>query len=386
MFRGRSCDWRRRGLRALGCACVVSAAVAGDAREAMPKDPAPLPSTSRTSAWEPSLTARLAGGFKDNAALSQVSPESSGFFRSSLDAAAVRLPVEGTQTTLLLLGEDTRYWSSRTVDHEDFVFGQAEVRRFWLNDWQAALSFESAYVDQVIDLSVTETNQTRLAVRGGTMVGRPSVRRELSADWWLGLETPVTRQMFHGLPDDYWMWTPRMTLGRTYGNGSELTAAYEFGFRHYDTDPARRVDRTAVTNETRITVQHELQGVWKHYWDAQRRWRTLTKVTYRMSADQRGGYFDYWRAMWSEQVRYKQGPWSLTAEARLARYHFPNQKGSNRRDDRVRTDLGLVVRAERNVGRNWTVFGEYEHAATDSSLVLEEYTANTVLGGVEVEF
>ncbi len=385
-----------RSLRVLGCVQIMTTVVAGQAREtglsASQLSPASGAGSSRAatptsaSLWEPSVTAKLGGGYKDNAALSQAKPEGSAFLRTSIDATAVRLPVDGWQATVLLLGDDTRYFSSRTVDHEDLVFGQAEVRKFWLNDWQAAFSLESAFVDQVIDLSVTETNQARLIVRGGTLVARPSVRRELSESSWLAWESPATRQMFDGLPDDYWFWAPRLTLGRTYGHGSELWAAYEFGYRHYDTDPPRQADRTAITNRARVTVQQEIQGAWKHHWDAERRWRTVTKVAWRWSDDSRGNYFGYRRGQVSEQVRVRLGPWEWSAEARLAWYRFSQQKGSNGRDDRARTDLGVTARVERGFGRRWRVFAEYEHAVTDSNLRLEEYAANTGWAGVEVEF
>jgi hypothetical protein len=367
------------GIRAIGCACVVTmtTAGAGEAKEAPLKNP---------SAWEPSLGVKVAGGYKDNAALSQSRPEASAFVRTSLDAIAVRLPVDGNQCTLVLLGEDTRYFSSKTVDHESFVFGQAEARRFWPNDWQAAFSVESAFLDQVIDLSVTETNRTRLVVRGGTLIGRPIVRRELSAHWWLEAEAPLTRQMFDGLPDDYWVLAPKLALGRTFGAGSEVTLAYEFGYRHYDTDPARQLDRTAIPNETRVSHQQELQVSWKQFWDVARRWRTVTKCSHRQSADQVGSYFDYRRTTVSEQVRFREGPWELSLEGRLAWYHFPHQAGSDDRQDRERTDITVLARGERAFGRRWRVFAEYEHAATDSSLELEEYTAHTVLAGMEVEF
>jgi hypothetical protein len=376
-----------RSIRAAGCACAVATAVAvavaGEARESVN-----LPTLS---AWEPSITARLGGGFKDNVALSESQPESSAFLRTAIDAVAVRLPVDGLQTTLLLLGEDTRYFSARTVDHEDFIFGQAELRRFWANGWQAAISLEGAYLDQVIDLSITQTNQTRLAVKGGTFVGRPIARWELSSQWWLMAELPITRQLFDSVPDDYWILAPKLSLGRVYGPGSEVAVSYEFADRPYDEDPARRADRSEIPNETRVTWQHEAQVAWKHYWDARKRFRTLSRASYRLSSDRVGEYFDYGRVQLSQQGRFRDGPWELTAEIRLAWYRFPHQTGAAPNgdplpEDRERSDLTLIIRAERGLGRHLRLFAEYEHAQTLSNLDQEEYSANTVLGGVGVEF
>ena len=96
MFCGRLCDWRIRSIRAAGCVCAVATGVAGDAKEA--------PLTRNDSMWEPSLVAKLAGGYKDNVALSQANPEASAFVRTAVDAVAVRLPIDGTQLTILLMG------------------------------------------------------------------------------------------------------------------------------------------------------------------------------------------------------------------------------------------------------------------------------------------
>ena len=378
MFCGRLCDWRIRSIRAAGCVCAVTTVMAGEAKEA--------PLTRGDSYWEPSVSAKVAGGFKDNVALSQNSPEESAFIRAGFDAVAVRLPVDGTQLTFLLMGEDTRYVSAPSVGHEDFLFGQAEVRRFWLNDWQGAISFEGAYIDQVVDLSVTETNTTRLVVKGGTLVGRPTLRRELSTNFWLNLEAPFTRQMFDGTPDDYWIGAPRVTLGRTYGSASELSIGYEFAYRHYDTDPARAADSTPLTNVTRVSYYNEILGSWKHHWDERRRFRTWTRVSYRLSWDNASGYFDYNRAQVSEQFRFRQRPWEFSLEGRLTYYGFPVQKASNGQDDRERVDVGVIARVEFEVGRRMRLFAEYELAQTVSNLELDEYKANTVFGGVSVEF
>src|SRR5262245_30423590 len=81
--------------------------------------------------WDLSLTLHAAGGYNDNIGLSAIAPEASPFFRSTLEAMALRLPVDGHQLTLLLTGEDTRFLTGELVDHEDLVVAQGEYRRFW---------------------------------------------------------------------------------------------------------------------------------------------------------------------------------------------------------------------------------------------------------------
>ena len=93
----------------------------------------------------------MGGGYKDNVALAHSSPDSSSFARAALEVFAQRLPLDGTRVQFLLTAEDTRYFSTRTVDHEEFVQAHGEVRRYWENDWQAAFAVEGFYLYQVID-------------------------------------------------------------------------------------------------------------------------------------------------------------------------------------------------------------------------------------------
>src|SRR5262245_21696293 len=251
--------------------------------------------------WDWSLTLQASAGFNDNVSLSCCNPEASPFVQAGLEVIGLRLPLDdGNQFTLLFTGEDSRFFSSETVEHEDLVVAQAEYRRFWANDWEASFGLEGLYLEQVLDLSVTETNQQPLLVRGASLTGRPGVRRNLSEFIWLTVELPTSRQYYNGDIDDYFELGPKVILGRTYGNGSEVAAVYEFIYRAYDTEPALAVHSNGgiivlseIPGETRAADQHEVGVVWKHHWDAARRWRSTTRINFRRNTDNGGGYYDY---------------------------------------------------------------------------------------------
>ena len=187
--------------------------------------------------------------------------------------------------------EDARYWSATTVDHEDLAIAQGEWRRHWANGWQAALGLEGIYLDQVVDLSVTETNREALPVRGWTLTARPGTRRELSGQTWLALELPVTRQLYDGTLDDFWELGPKVIVGHSLGDRIEASISYAFTHRGYDSEPGRDANGATITNAVRSVAQHDVVASWKHYWDGARRWRTTTKLGYRRSADNLSGVF-----------------------------------------------------------------------------------------------
>jgi hypothetical protein len=295
--------------------------------------------------------------------------------------------LDGNQLTLLLTGEDFRYLSARTVDHEDLVVVQGEFRRFTENDWQLAFGLEGLYLDQVIDLSVTETNRNPILVRGGTLTGRPGVRRDLSEKIWLTLELPATRQFYTGSLDDYWELGPKILLGRSSGSNCELSASYEFTYRDYDTEPARDAEAMIIPGRVRAVSNHDVVLGWKQHWDARRRWRTTTKLGYRRSLDNASGYFDYERYQASQQLRYRTRTLELTGEVRFAYYQFSVQTiGGPESSKRQRTDLVISLRAERELARHVRLFAQYEHEHTYSNLAPDEYSVNTTSGGVSFEF
>ena len=381
MWRGRFSQIWVTQTQWLALALMTSVA---SAAQAYPTEPETLLPT-----WDRSLTLKTAGGYKDNVGLSHSFPESSALFRSTLEAVATQLPVDADLFSFVLTGEDTRYPQSKNVDHEDFLVARGEYRHFWANDWQAALALEGLYLDQVLDLSVTQQRTNAFPVRGGGISARPSARRDLSADIWLTLEAGASRNLLNPPLDDFWDVGPKIILGRTYGNGSEMAASYEFVHRGYDSELARDASGVIDTNQPSIrqAFLHEVAGVWKHYWDADGHWRSTTKIGYQHSADHFSGYFDYERYQLGHQVRFRWQPWEISVEGRLTHYDFPVQTvGGEGTPKRRRSEYLVNVRAERSLGRHLRLMAEYDYEHTDSNLAVDQYAVNTVSAGVGWEF
>jgi hypothetical protein len=338
-------------------------------------------------AWEPALTLRAGAGYKDNVTLARNNEEASPFAHTALEALLLRLPVDGTQFTLALIGEDTRYWKARSVDHENLFLAQSEVRHTWENDWEASFGVDGFYLDQVVDFSITETNREALPVRGGGVTVRPGARRHLSDAIWLEADLSAAWNWYNGLVGDYREIGPKISLGRTYGHRSEVSAGYTFTHRGYKDDPARSASGAIATNVTRAAAIQDVSVEWKHYWEAGRRWRSTTRLGFRRSEDNASGYFDYDRYEIFHQLRYKAGKWELSIGAKLAAYRFPVQTVSESDlDHRRRTDLRLTARVERQLAKRLRLYARFDHERTESNDPFDEYTVNTVGGGISVEF
>jgi hypothetical protein len=336
--------------------------------------------------WEPSLTLTAGGGYRDNVAYSHAAPEGSAFTRAGLEATLIRLPFDGTQVALSLNGEDTRYLTSKSVDHEDTASAQGEIRRY-LGDWQLGFGLEGGYLDQVVDLSITESSQLAVPVRGIVLIGRPLVRRDFTGGFWMSLELPGSRQYFDAPLDDYWELGPKFTLGQAFVDKSEVTLSYAFTHRDYDSQFALSLTGGVIPNLTRSASQHDAALVLKHYWDQKQRWRSVTRFSFRHSSDNASGYFDYRRVQVSEQLRFQTKVWLVNGEVRLGRYVFPQQGVDGPgTEPRFRTDLIFNARAEREIVKHLRLYAQFEHEQTFSNLKLDEYEVNTVSGGLMVEF
>jgi hypothetical protein len=144
---------------------------------------------------------------------------------------------------------------------------------------------------------------------------------------------------------------------------------------------------TEVPGEIRAADQHEAGVVWKHYWDAARRWRSTTRVSFRRNTDNAGGYYDYDRFHLAHQIRFRTKVWEASAEARAGFYRFPVQTiAPDSPVHRERTDLLVTLHLERKLGRHVRLFAQYEHEETYSNRAGDEYAANTTSGGLAWEF
>jgi hypothetical protein len=352
--------------------------ITSDAQEVKTSSPGPL--------WDYSLTARTAAGYKDNVTLAHLSPEASGFAETGLEFIAFRLPPEGMELNFLGSFDDRRFFSAPSVDKEQVGFGQAEASwRF--GDWQAALSLEYLYQDQYLDVSVTETNLEAVRVVGPSLLARPGIRREIAPSCWVEMQFPVQRQLLQPPLDDTWEGGPRISVGTTYGNKSELSLSYEGTYRVYDNEPDYTAEGEPIPGTRRKTWTHRTDWTWRHYWDPAQTWRTTTRFTWKLNTDDADGYFDYSAVQLAQQFRYKAKGWEALGDIRLAHYEYPVQTVSpTSLLRRERDELLVNFRLEKTLVKWLRVFTAYEREQVFSNLDAEQFTANTITGGFLWDF
>lgn len=337
--------------------------------------------------WDHVFTVKGGGGYKDNLSLSHFQPESSAFLSAGGEAIVNRLYEDGSELSFYLNGDQRWFLSHASVDQETLALGQARFKQVLGSRTSASLAAEYFYQDQVVDVSVTETNRQAVRAIGNTLTARPGFRYTFGDEFWAAIELPVTRQLFASPLDDYWEFGPKLSVGRDYARKSSLVFSYQGSWAFYDTDSEVTADGRSIPGTHREINAHDVRLTWRHHWDESRRWRTTLKGGTKFNVDNGSGYFDFVRPYAAAEVRYRQRPWELALEGRCSYYHYPVQTVSDTDpSNRARTEIGLEVRGERKLYKGLKVVGAYEYERVLSNDELETYRVNTVSGSVWWEF
>jgi hypothetical protein len=343
--------------------------------------------TNSAPLWIQSHEARVWAGYKDNVLLGYNNTTGSPLVAGGVDLIFFRLPSNGWEYLLMGSAEYVRYLSAREAEQEVMAFAQGQVKKTFLELWVASLSAEYFHFDQVFDTSVFQEQLGTIRLLGHSAILRPSVGTELTPEWRLDLELPVTRQMFDEFVDDYWEVGPKLTLVREYGRKSSISGIYQFQRRLHDTREAREADGQIIPGLPLEFTQHEVSANWRHFWGHDRRWRSVTRLSLLRNVDNGGGHYDYLRPQISEQLRFQAGGWSAIAEGRISRFFYDHQRiADGASAKRERTMFRLVLRGEKSLPRSWKTFAQYEHERALSNLDFDRYAANTVSAGIAREF
>lgn len=339
------------------------------------------------SLWVRSVEARLWTGFKDNVLLANRDEEESPLIAGGADFGLFRLPMDGWEWFFLSSADYTRYPNAAAAKEESSAIAQGQGQKEFGDGWKAGGSAEYIYFNQVFDASILQDERRAIKLEAHGFTVRPMISKALRETFRLELELPSTRQFFGDIIDDYWETGAELTLGREFTRATDLAASYEFLDRFHDSRESR--DSAGRLQPGRILQfrQHELTLAWRQFWDPDRRWRTVTRLSLQLNEDNGGGYYDYLRPEFSEQIRYESKSWAARAEVRVAHYLYAHQRVSDSDSPiRERTYVRLNLRGEKNLWKTLKLFAQYEYERALSNLETDTYTANTISAGLDWEY
>jgi hypothetical protein len=339
------------------------------------------------SPWINSYEPRLFAGYKDNVLLSDQNIVASPFVGAGLDLTFFRLPISGWEFMFLSSAEYYRYLSAGTVHQEATAIAQGQVHRELGHGWKVGLTAEYLYFNQVFDSSAFQELISSVPVQGHSFTVRPTMTKDFGQGYRAELEIPATRQLFDQFIDNYWEVGPKLIVGREYGNKSDIAISYQFRDRLHDSWQARDVNGNVEPGRGLQFYLQELAATWRHYWDADRHWRTVTKLSVERNDDNGGEYYAYLRPLFSEQLRYDAKTWQVSLEGRVAHYAYDHERiGDPGTDIRARSYFRISLRGERHLTKALKAFAQYEFERTISNLDIDRYTVNTIYGGLSYEW
>jgi hypothetical protein len=353
--------------------------------EAMLAELAELEKLARPPVWSVGGSLRAGGGYRDNVLLSSFSPVRAGFLTVGGDFTLNRLPVDGTEVSLLASGDYIAFVEEPAAEPEALVLTQAEIKRALGRDWTAGLRAQYVFLNQFYDVSATEAELTTVLARGHLVSAAPSLSRSLGGDWSFTAACEGARQIFESPLDPYWEATPTGTLTRSLGQRGEIALTYRYDRRWYDERPALDAEGHALPFRLQFD-SHEAELRPRVYWDAARHWSTRLRLGALVNRDNGGGYFDYTRYSAGVQLRYRAAGWTCLAELRALRYEYETRRVAGPASPlRRKDDWSLRLRAERQLSRRWTLFAQWDRETSADRLPDSDYQANTVQVGLEWE-
>jgi hypothetical protein len=286
--------------------------------------------------------------------------------------------------TLFFLGEDRRYFDVPSVNGESFASGTMQFARPVSLSDKLGIELSALYQNQVLDVSETETNLTRLLVEGVGFSLKPKWNHTFSPGWEMRLEAVGGPQLYWGEVDSYWEAGGKLSLLRTYGQKSEVSLNFQSLHWLYVDREQNDLQGELVPGSSLAFWRPEVFAQWRHNWDEQRRWTTTTKVGWLQNVDNGSGYWDYHRLALSQKVRWRQGAWEIAGGARFGWYLYSVQSVGSEPRERVYTTLDL--RVERRLGKKWFLYASAESDWNWSNQPLDQYRDWSAGAGIGREF
>ena len=338
--------------------------------------------------WDKDIVLRAGFGYKNNVLLSPNSPQGSPFFTSGLDVTIFRIPLDGWEVNLTVVGDDIRYFHSPGgINGEDLFLGSAQVQKYFGGVWRSGLEVRYSYSDQVLQEFLITGGAQAVEAQGNTLGARPFIRRDLSTLWWVQLEAPLAREWWQAPLDATWKWGGQTDVGLTYRPHSQIVLSGGIFYVPHDDWLARDALGNELPGRKLQIWRQTAELKWEHQWDASNHWSSITKLGFNHNHDNGGGYYNNDRFYVSGELRFHTTDWELKGSSALSYYDFPVQKIDGPESATLHlTSLNVNLRVERRLYKSIRGFLAFDYDQSASNDPTAEYRARVFSGGMSWEF
>ena len=266
------------------------------------------------SGWDFTAFGRLGWGRSNNVLLATVNPQSGNYLRTDFEMFLAHLPDENGEFYTYLMITDLRYSGVEDADKEQLFLSNTEWKRYLGDRLSGTLKAQYVYFDQILDLSLTERQETRQRVQyHGYGVGAES-EYKANGNNDLSLGFLVLREEYAEVLGQNWMGRLELEWERPIWLGAELSAKLREEKRDYD-DRSQRDKFGRPIEGDRLKMKRSSATIEvSRDWGKSNAVNTAFEVRFLKNRDNGSGYYDF--DQWSVDVSID-GDWR-GIEARVA--------------------------------------------------------------------
>jgi hypothetical protein len=337
--------------------------------------------------WYRSFAAEGSIGYRDNVTLRHSLREESGFWRTAAEILTFRLPKEGWQLNAFGSFEDIRYFDAPSVEDEQLGTAFLQAGKSLGRGWESGFLLNYLFQDQFFDLSANYADTNSIGQVVGHYISPRLLLKKRWNEWKAESELQGTRQFLEEPFDSYWQPGLRLLGGVEYRSNSELTLAYTCSRLLYDDRVQASLAGEPMPSFPLEMTVHFVELAWTHTIDSEGRLRVTASVGYEDNSDNGSGFYDYEVLRTSASLRYRIKGWEILGRTRVGVYDFDEQKtGGAGSENRERQLFTASFRLEKRFAKHWMLHASYAFDRSFSNLEFDDYTSNTVMGGLGLEF
>ncbi len=314
------------------------------------------------SVWSASASLQTGFGYKDNILLSHTGAEGSSYALGGVEALLWHRPQARMDYFAFINAEETRYLTSKSVDHEAQAFAQAEWRYRVGDVFKFALDGQGYYLDQIFDVSNTDVQRVVAVLKVTGVTFGPTLRWAPVSWWWIEAQRTGKREVYHDGINNSDVREGAVRLGWRPCTRFEASAGGTERWRDFDSRSQYDSDGHVLDGTLLKIAEREGELRFDVTWDAAARWKTTTRVGTLHYYDNGSGFFNYHQRKLEQTLEWTTDNWLLRLDGSARRLEFEVQTvgiGINP-PARIKEEFIAQLRVERKISSRWTAFAEYD--------------------------
>jgi hypothetical protein len=318
--------------------------------------------------------------------LSPTNADRSALVRGEVDVMALKVPVGAFDGFAYLNVTEDRYLSGERTDHERTAILAGEARWQASSTLKAGWALQAYHLDQVLDVSVTETDLSTAQLKVTGFVTGPNLRWNFAPGF---VEARVTgrQDRYRADLDGYTEGEGFIRLGTRFDR-AEIALSGARRVRDHDSRPQFTLSGRPITGSILKTTQHDAFAEWTQHLGATKQGRLVTVAGRQWSRDNGSGYFDYNRDLARTRLFWKTPEWEHELSLEFNRYEFPQQfigigiNPARRHKHEVRSAWEI----SRQLSARLAIFLVAQRERSTSNDDRSRFTVNTIYAGVKTSW